>query len=163
MAEYQWTLLASYSTYIPNDRPLDTEVLWGSFLTGLWDSKKLSSSRCRAFSMGNVALLLSDMPYWHIILWTEIKPVTMHFTLMGKFSLELRVLFLFRFLLQFSDHITHRCYGWGLRTFRLYTDTMASITASNTSSQTGFKVNFNHSICISSHIYEWTLDLPIIF
>lgn len=25
----------SYSIYIPNDRPLDTDVLCGSFLTGL--------------------------------------------------------------------------------------------------------------------------------
>lgn len=62
-----------FTIYIPNDRPLDTDVLCGSFLTGLWDSKKLSSSRCRAFSMGNVALLLSDMPYWHIILRTQIN------------------------------------------------------------------------------------------
>lgn len=58
-------------THLPKDRPLDTDVLCGSFLTGLWDSKKLSSSRCRVFSLGNVALLLSDIPYWYIILWTE--------------------------------------------------------------------------------------------
>ena len=53
---------------VPIDKPLDTEVLWGSCLAGLWDSRKLSSNRWRGFSMGKVALLLSDIPYWHIML-----------------------------------------------------------------------------------------------
>lgn len=39
------------------------------FLTGLCDSKKLSSSRWRAFSFTEkVALLLSATPNWHIML-----------------------------------------------------------------------------------------------
>lgn len=56
---------------LPRVKPLDTDVLRGSFRIGLWDSKKLSSSRCRVFSTGKEALRLSDMPYWYIILQTK--------------------------------------------------------------------------------------------
>lgn len=56
----------------PNEMPLvKTEsCVW--FLTGLCDSKKLSSSRWRAFSFTEkVALLLSATPNWHIMLNKE--------------------------------------------------------------------------------------------
>lgn len=58
---------------LPRVKPLDTDVLRGSFGVGLWDSRKLSSSKWRVFSTGKEALRLSDMPCWYIVLRTKTK------------------------------------------------------------------------------------------
>lgn len=56
--------------------------------------------------MGNVALLLWDMPYWHIMLWTEQpRDQPLHSTDTCHFTL-IKVHFIFSNLSQFSYHPT---------------------------------------------------------